>query len=116
MSDLYLILRHRLDGMTDWVMIDTDVLRQARRRLSLSQEAVARQLHVSSKTYERYEKSGRVPRSQVAALAALLELQIEAAMPEPPRITDWSKDDEVAAEIIARLERIERLLRTRPAS
>jgi transcriptional regulator with XRE-family HTH domain len=112
MSDLYLILRHRLDHVTDWVMIETTVLREARLRLSLSYEAVARRLHVSSKTYERYEKRGRVPREIVPTVAEILELQIEAAMPGPPRVVDtWSPDDDdLGVEIIARLDRIEKLL------
>jgi predicted transcriptional regulator len=117
MSELYLVLRHRLPDMTDWVMIDTAVLREARRRLSLSYETVARQLHVSSKTYERYEKRGRVPRALMPALATILELEIETAEPPRPRIAaTWAPTDDLSVEIIARLDRIEKLLRDRPAS
>ena len=106
MSDLYLVLRHRLDDITDWVMIDTDVLRTARLRVGLSYEAVARHLHVSSKTYERYEKRGRLPRALVSTVATLFELQIEAGLPPPPRVADtWTSTDDLAAEILARLEK-----------
>src|SRR5580765_8351166 len=115
MSDLYLILRHRLEAMTDWYMVETAMLREARKRLGLSYETVARQLHVASKTYERYEKRGRVPRALLPALAEILELQVETAVPQPLRLTTWEGDD-LGAEIIARLERIEQLLRTRPAN
>ena len=77
MSDLYLILRHRLDHVTDWVMVDTDVLKEARGRLGLSHEAVARQFPVSSKTYGRWENAGRVPRADLPRLAEILRLTIE---------------------------------------
>jgi transcriptional regulator with XRE-family HTH domain len=111
MSDLYLVLRHRLDHMTDWVMIESTVLREARRRLSLSYEAVARQIPVSSKTYERYEKNGRVPRELIDTVAGILELDIQTAKPPPPRVTDtWSVREDFAADVIKRLERIEELL------
>ena len=117
MSDLYLILRHRLDGVTDWFDIATAVLREARTRKSLSYETVARHLHVSSKTYERYEKQGRVPRELLPKVAEVLGLEIETATPTPLRVTDtWSPNDELGVEIIVRLDRIEKLLRERPAS
>jgi transcriptional regulator with XRE-family HTH domain len=112
MSDIYLVLRHRLDRMTDWVMIDSTVLREARKRLSLSYEGVARQIPVSSKTYERYEKNGRVPRELIATVAGILELDIETAKPAPPRVTDtWSVREDFALDVIGRLERIEELLK-----
>jgi transcriptional regulator with XRE-family HTH domain len=117
MSGLYLILRHRLDDVTDWVMIESSVLRDARTRLRLSYETVARRLHVSSKTYERYEKKGRIPRNLVPTIAAILELEIESAMPRPLKVTDtWTATDDLGAEIIARLDRIEKLLQQQPAS
>ena len=117
MSDFYLVLRRRLDHVTDWVLIETDVLKQARRRRGLSYEGVARLLHVSSKTYERYETRGRVPRHVLPSLAEILELEIEIERPAPLRVPDrWTPADDLSAEIIARLDRIEKLLRDRPAS
>ena len=115
MSDLYLILRHRLDHVTDWVMVDTDVLKEARRQLGLSHEAVARKFPVSSKTYGRWENAGRVPRTELPRLAEILGLKIEQPESAPTHLA-WTPSDELGAEIIARLERIESLLRNRPAS
>ena len=83
MSDLYLVLRNRLDGVPEWVFIETDVLRAARERVGLSYEAMAREIHVSSKTWERYEKAGRVPRPILPTVASVLNLEIE----EPARTT-----------------------------
>jgi transcriptional regulator with XRE-family HTH domain len=116
-SDLYLILRHRLAHVTNWVEIDSERLREARQRLGLSYETVARRLHVSSKTYERYEKRGRVPHELLPRLAEVLELEIETAPSVPLRVAaTWTAGDDLALEIIARLDRIEKLLRDRPAS
>jgi predicted transcriptional regulator len=114
MSELYLILRRRLDQVKDWVPIETEILREARLRLGFSYETVARELHVVSKTYERYEKRGRVPRESLPKLAEILELEISQPARAPLRFTETSSD--VGAEIIVRLDRIEKLLRTKLAS
>jgi predicted transcriptional regulator len=77
MSDLYLVLRSRLEGVPEWVFIDSDILRAARERRGLSYETMARTLPVASKTWERYEKAGRVPRPLLAKVASQLDLEIE---------------------------------------
>jgi len=53
MSDLYLVLRRRLEAVTEWVEIDTATLRSARKALGLSYEAMGRALNVAAKTWER---------------------------------------------------------------
>jgi len=113
MSDLYLVLRHRLGDMIEWVDLGVDVMRDARKRQGLSYETMARAIKVSAKTYERYEKAGRVPRWQLPKVAEVLELEIE--WPEPMRVAVTSEVDPAAAvaeaeEILDRLARIERLL------
>lgn len=85
MSDLYLVLRSRLDAVTNWVAISTDVLRSARKAKGLSYEAVSRLANVSSKTYERYEKEGRLPEHSVDAFAEILGLEIDR--PARTRVT-----------------------------
>lgn len=102
MSDLYLVLRSRLASVPEWVFIESAVLRQARERRGYSYEAMGRLLSVSSKTYERYEKAGRVPPPLVPRLAEVLQLEIE----EPPlvRVTTSRARD------AATLDELERLL------
>lgn len=114
MSNLVLILRHRLDDVANWVMVDTAVLRSARQRVGLSYEAVARQIPVSSKTYERYEKQGRVPRELMARLMAILEIEVETPSVPPLKIS--SEPPNHWAEVLARLERIEQLIREVPCA
>jgi transcriptional regulator with XRE-family HTH domain len=84
MSDLYIVLRRRLEAVPEWVYIDSALLRAARERQGFSYETIARQIPVVSKTYERYEKAGRVPRQLLAKIAELLDLEIEE--PERTRI------------------------------
>jgi len=76
MSDLYLVLRSRLEAVTNWVQLGSDVMATARNRRGLSYEAVARLANVSAKTYERYEKRGRVPEHMVGTFADVLGLEI----------------------------------------
>jgi transcriptional regulator with XRE-family HTH domain len=86
MSDLYLILRSRLDAVAEWVLIDAPILKAARDARGLSYESVARELHVSSKTWERYEKRGRIPRHLLGSVASLLDLEIEQPAPRRVRV------------------------------
>ena len=77
MSELYLVLRRRLEDVTDWVEIGTPTLHNARKALGLSYEAMGRKLNVAAKTWERWEKAGRVPRHELPRVAEMLELEIE---------------------------------------
>src|SRR5215831_14410989 len=107
MSDLYLVLRHRLDVVVDWVDIGTETLLNARKAKGYSYETMGRLLHVASKTWERWEKEGRIRRDMVEQIADVLELEIER--PARQRI---SVVDEVHSgdPVLARLDRIEALL------
>src|ERR1051326_9036836 len=77
MSELYLVLRRRLEEVTDWVTLETATLKTARKALGLSYEAMGRKLNVAAKTWERWEKVGRIPRWELARVADILELEIE---------------------------------------
>lgn len=78
MSDLYLILRRRLETVaSEWVDVGFDVMHAARKERGLSYEAIARQVPVASKTWERWEKAGRVPVAFIEKVAEILDLEIE---------------------------------------
>jgi transcriptional regulator with XRE-family HTH domain len=77
MSDLYLVLRSRLEAVPEWVYIDKDVLESSRKARGLSYETMARTIPVSSKSWERYEKAGRIPRPMLERVAEVLNLEIE---------------------------------------
>lgn len=107
MSDLVLVLRSRLDEVTQWVNIGTEPMRDARKARGLSMESVSRLLHVSSKTYERWEKRGAVPRHEVLQVATALGLEIEEPARQP--VSGLPEDVVLAAlaSVAARLDRIE---------
>lgn len=83
MSDLYLVLRSRLADVAEWLHVGEDVMRSARNARGLSVESTARQLHIASKTYERHEKRGRIPRHRVSDYARVLGLEITEPERQP---------------------------------
>lgn len=107
MSDLYLVLRHRLSDVNDWVDLGTTTLLTARKRQGLSYEAMGRQLNVASKTYERYEKRGRIPRQMLVKVADILDLEID--QPTRERIT-LPAEPGLAEEVRALRTQLERLI------
>jgi transcriptional regulator with XRE-family HTH domain len=106
MSDLYLVLRHRLEEVsTEWVPIPSPILKKARKAKGLSYESLARQIPTSSKTWERYEKAGRVPRSLLPRIADILDLEITE--PARQRITASTVSPD---QLVALAERVEEVL------
>jgi transcriptional regulator with XRE-family HTH domain len=99
MSELYLILRSRLEAVTNWVPLGSNVMREARDNLGLSREAVARLIPVSAKTYERWEKRGAVPVEWVEKTAGVIGLEVER-VPMPTRVT-LATDQTVDLKVIA---------------
>lgn len=75
----------------------------ARDAKGLSREAVARQLGTSAKTYERYEKEGRVPTHTVEKLAGILDLSIARV----PARTLTVEEDPETSDLRALVVRIE---------
>jgi hypothetical protein len=103
MSELYLVLRHRLDLVTDWVPLGEKVLRAAMKAQGFSSnERVARAIPVSTKTWERWLKRGAIPRQWLPRVAKVLALEIEETAPVGPVILD--RDD--VEEVLTRLEAI----------
>src|SRR4051794_20645105 len=95
MSDLYLILRSRLPSVAEWVELGSDVMLTARKAQGLSRESVSRDLHVSTKTVERYESEGRIPRQLLPTYAKIVGLEIE----EPARVKVTLDDEQVEAHL-----------------
>jgi transcriptional regulator with XRE-family HTH domain len=111
MSDLYLILRRRLEDVTDWVELGTATLLNARKALGLSYEAMGRKLSVASKTYERYEKKGRVPRHLLPRVAEVLNLEIDWPKPTHLSVTAAGEDrletlEQRLAEVLALVQQL----------
>lgn len=99
--------------VADWVELGTPVLKAARERLGLSYEAVARQIPVSSKTYERYEKRGRLPRALLPKFAEVLDLEVSQPDHARMSVSTPSSDDQlrrVREEVAGMREQIDRIL------
>lgn len=117
MSDLYLVLRSRLDAVAEWVTIG-DELALAQKALGLSDERVAREVSVSTRTWIRWRQRGQVPIYMVEKVATVLHLEIERAAPrsilleENEVVTVLNAVGERADEILAALERLDRRLDT----
>jgi transcriptional regulator with XRE-family HTH domain len=110
MSDIYLVLRHRLEELTNWVTLGAEVMKGARNALGLSYEAVARQVPISAKTYERWEKRGAVPAPSVDRIAEILRLEIER--PKRTSVTvenDEESLDEIRRELSVEVARLRKL-------
>lgn len=109
MSDMYLVLRSRLESVADsrrqWIDVGTAVMKNARTARGLSYETVARMTHVSSKTYERYEKAGRLPADEIEVFAEALGLTIERPAFVPGTVTIPPPVTDEAAVIAERVER-----------
>lgn len=111
MSELYLVLRRRLEAVAEWVHIGTEEMQAAQDRLGLSNERLAPELFIVSKTWERWKARGAVPRSQLAHVAHVLGLEVESSA--PVRIATPAEPDEDEAEWRRRLDH--RLLRIEEA-
>lgn len=107
---MYLVLKSRLESVANWQYIGSEVLKSARKQRGLSYEAVGRLANVSSKTYERYERDGRVPEHMVDKFAGILGLEIERAVPTPLTVT-VGDDEQLPADDVATLLRELRSLR-----
>ncbi len=83
-----------------WLEIDGKTLRTAREQRGLSREALGRLVRYSSKTIERYEDEGRIPRADVPVFARALGLHIESADGAPLTAT-------LDPEIVGQLDRLE---------
>lgn len=110
MSGIYLVLRRRLEELTKWVTLGSDVMKGARDALGLSYEAVARQVPVSAKTYERWEKRGQVPAPTVDRLAEILRLELERAPKTSVTIEEDEESlDDVRRELAIEVSRLRKL-------
>lgn len=76
MSDLYLELRARIPVVAEQTHIGTARLAEAQKVSGLSNEAIARRVHISEKTWRRWKKVGEVPTPSLPAVASALGLEL----------------------------------------
>lgn len=101
MSDIYVVLRSRLESVASWYNLGTDAMEEAQGRMGLSDERLAREIPVSTRTWIRWKKRGQVPVQWLPNVAKVLDLEIERAervrvsVDDPGTATD--RDAEIAA-------------------
>jgi hypothetical protein len=76
MSDLYLDLRSRIPVVAARTRIGTQQIQDAQNRTGFSNERIARDIHVSEKTWRRWKKAGEIPTASLPAVAQTLGLEI----------------------------------------
>ena len=98
--------------MIDWVELGTDLMHSSRKALGYSYEAMGRLLNVSSKTWERWEKRGAVPRPMLERVADVLRLEIER--PAPQKVSVEPQPDGRLERMESDIREIRRLLESKP--
>jgi transcriptional regulator with XRE-family HTH domain len=73
----------------DWVLLGTDEMKEARARLGLSYEEVARRVskfgyEIRAKTYERWEQRGMVRKPALRPVTSVLGIEVDE--PDPIRV------------------------------
>lgn len=93
MSDIYVELLTRIPVVAQKTAIGSGRLQEAQDATGLSNERLARKLHVATKTWERWKKAGEVPSYALANVAEVLGVEIKHAGPSEIEIEPTSPAD-----------------------
>jgi DNA-binding transcriptional regulator YiaG len=117
MSDLYVELRTRIPVVAEQTVLGSQRIDEAQKRAALSNEAVARLVPVSEKTWRRWKQRGAIPTASLPAVARALRLDLFELAPrgqmEPePGLRELQDHlDRQHDEVMRRLDRIEEIAR-----
>lgn len=85
MSDLYIELVSRIPVVSQKAAVGSQLLEDAQKRSGLSNEAVARRIYISERTWRRWKEDGEIPKASAQAVAEALSLEMrELVPPEEP--------------------------------
>lgn len=120
MSDMYLELRSRIPIVAEQTQLGTQRIRDAQARVGLSNEAIARIVHISEKTWRRWKNQGSIPTASLPAAARALRLELHELeldmsaeqMADLRELRDHLDDQHEA--VLKRLDAIESDLRRQP--
>jgi hypothetical protein len=104
MSELELVLRRRLEQVRKGIQVGRETLQAAQDATGLSNEKLARELHVSTKTWERWKKAGEIPSYYVSEVAGVLRLEIERPVHRIPGADPDDRLGELLAGVATLLE------------
>lgn len=109
MSDIYLELRSRIPVVAARTAVGTARIQAAQDAVGLSNEAVARLIPVSEKTWRRWKEAGEIPTAALPAVARALRLELIGVVPEPFDVgpTNGGVSQPSNAEVVQRIEQLE---------
>lgn len=81
MSDLYLELRSRIPIVAQQTHLGKARIQGAQDAVGLSNEAIARVVHISEKTWRRWKEAGAIPTASLPAVATALRLELKELNP-----------------------------------
>ncbi len=112
MSDMYLVLRSRLEDVQSWIDLGVDVIRDAQKRTGLSDERLARQVPISTRTWIRWRERGQVPTHSLERIAELLQLEVERSQRPRVIVDDLPLDrlGELEERVLSQLEGMQTIL------
>jgi hypothetical protein len=99
MSDIYLELVSRIPVVAQRTTIGRARLGEAQERVGLSNEAIARRVPVSEKTWRRWKEKGEIPTASLPAVASALRLELRELEP-PPEVPATTPDAEELAAVM----------------
>ena len=83
MSDLYLDLKRRIPVVTEWTDVGTEEMERAQARTGLSDEKLAAQIHIATKTWSRWKRRGQIPPHLLQRVAPILGFELVPLAPTP---------------------------------
>lgn len=78
---MYLELLSRIPVVAAQTYLGTARIQEAQDACGLSNEAIARQIHISEKTWRRWKQAGSIPTSSLPAAARALRLELRELSP-----------------------------------
>lgn len=97
MSDIYVELRSRIAVVAAKTRLGTARIQEAQDAVGLSNEAVARRIPVSERTWRRWKESGEIPTASLPAAAAALRLELR----ELAAADDYGASDGLSTTVLA---------------
>lgn len=120
MSDLYVELKSRIPVVAEKTYLGTQRLQDAQAAVGLSNEAIARLIPVSEKTWRRWKSDGTIPTASLPSVAKALKFEIGPDDSRLAILEDRVEEVQRALADVAETKkivaRIEVLLRARAAS
>lgn len=97
--------------MAEWTTFGADTLSEAQKRLGLSDERVARQIPVATRTWIRWRQAHRVPTAHVPRVAEILALEVASerrlrVVTQPQEASDVARLEDKLDQVLGEVQRL----------